>query len=85
MSGCDKYDNLASQLEKILKQLTEVTTLQLEIFRSKKPGEFMRVDKQLELLVGEKERTVGALREHAAEHKCQPNVFQEAGKPDQTR
>jgi hypothetical protein len=50
--------------------LVETVTLQLEIFRSKKLGGFMRVDQELELLVGEKERRIGALRQHAHEHNC---------------
>jgi hypothetical protein len=33
-------------------------------------GEFMRFDKELELLLGEKERRVGAMQQHAAEHRC---------------
>jgi hypothetical protein len=71
MSGCAEYDRLSSQLDEILKKLVDTTTLQLEIFRSRKPGDFMRVDKELELLVGEKERSIGAIRQHADEHKCQ--------------
>jgi hypothetical protein len=71
MSRCPEYDRLSSQLDEILKKLVDTTTLQLEIFRSRKPGDFMRVDKELELLVGEKERRVGAMRQHAHEHKCQ--------------
>ena len=55
----------------MLKKLAETTTLQLEIFRSNKPDGFMRVDKELELLVGEKERRIGALRQHVEEHQCQ--------------
>ena len=73
MSQCPEYDRLSSQVDEILKKLADTTTLQLEIFRSRKPGEFMRVDKELELLVGEKERRFGAMRQHADEHKCQRN------------
>ncbi len=82
MSACAKYDKLASELEEVLKELVEKATLQLEIFRSKKPGEFMRVDKQLELLLGEKERRVGALGEHVAEHTCQPHLFLQSAKSE---
>jgi hypothetical protein len=71
MSRCPEYDQLSSKLDDILKKLADTTTLQLEIFRSRKPGDFMRVDKELELLVGEKERSIGAIRQHADEHKCQ--------------
>jgi hypothetical protein len=31
----------------------------------------MRLDKELELLLGEKERRIGAMHQHAEEHKCQ--------------
>ena len=31
----------------------------------------MRLDKQLELTVGLKERSIGALRQHEKEHGCQ--------------
>jgi hypothetical protein len=71
VNRCPEYDRLSSQLDDVLKKLVETTSLQLEIFRSKRPGEFMRVDKQLELLVGEKERRVGALQQHVDEHECQ--------------
>jgi hypothetical protein len=71
MKQCPEYDRLSSQVEEMLQKLVDTVTLQLEIFRSKKPGEFMRVDKELELMVGEKERRIGALRQHADEHKCQ--------------
>jgi hypothetical protein len=59
-----------SQVDEILQKMVETVTLQLEIFRSKKLGGFMRVDQELELLVGEKERRIGALRQHAHEHNC---------------
>ena len=71
MNRCPQYERLSSQLEEMLKKLAETTTLQLEIFRSNKPDGFMRVDKELELLVGEKERRIGALRQHVEEHQCQ--------------
>jgi len=29
-----------------------------------------RIDRELELTVGEKERAIGALRQHLTEHKC---------------
>jgi hypothetical protein len=68
---CPEYEKLSSRVDEMLKKLVDTTSLQLEIFRSKKPGEFMRVDKELELLVGEKERRIGALRQHVDEHHCQ--------------
>ncbi len=71
MNRCPEYEHLVSELDEILKQLVDKAILQLEVFRSRKPGEFMRIDKELELLLGEKERRVGALQQHAREHACQ--------------
>jgi hypothetical protein len=71
MSDCAEYDKLASQVEEILKQVAETTAVQLEIFRASRPREFIHVDKELVLMVGEKERRIGAMRQHVAEHKCQ--------------
>lgn len=71
VSNCSEYESLASAVEQILKDLSEKTSLHLELFRSKQHQRFMRLDKELELLVGEKERAIGSLRQHAKEHKCQ--------------
>ena len=71
MSPCPEYDRLASQAEETLKRLAETATLQLEIFRSKSPPSSRVWTRNFELLVGEKERSIGALRQHAIEHKCQ--------------
>ena len=71
MNQCPQYERLFSHVEEMLKKLAETTSLHLEIFRSRKPGEFMRVDKELELMVGEKERRIGALQQHVDEHQCQ--------------
>jgi hypothetical protein len=71
VSRCPEYDRLASVVDQILKDISEKTTLHLELFRSKQHGKFMRLDKQLELLIGEKERAIGSLRQHALDHGCQ--------------
>ena len=70
-SKCAEYDRLRMQLEAVLEKLRELTTLQLEVFRARNQPEFIRLDKELELTVGEKERSVGALRQHASDHACQ--------------
>ena len=71
-SRCREHQALQIDLDKILAELVETTSVQLELFRSRKYPDFMNVDKQLELMVGKKERAVGALREHVRMHKCQP-------------
>ena len=69
-----EYDRLAADVDEVLAQLAATTTFQLEVFREKNPSDFTRLDKELELLMGEKERRIGAMRQHAGEHKCQQPV-----------
>jgi hypothetical protein len=71
-NNCPEYDRLETEVDENLSQLKELTTLQLEIFRSKNYNRFMRLDKELELAVGEKERSIGAFKEHVKQHQCQP-------------
>lgn len=68
---CEEYDRLQSDVEQVLADITQVTTLQMQLFRDHDIPRLTRVDKELELLVGRKERAFGALRQHAADHKCQ--------------
>jgi hypothetical protein len=39
VNQCREYEKLTSRVDEMLKKLAETTSLQLEIFRSKKPGE----------------------------------------------
>jgi hypothetical protein len=70
MPQCPELVRLQAAVENVLGNLAQVTTLQLEIFRSGKLDDWKRVDEQLELTVGEKERSIGALRRHIKEHNC---------------
>jgi hypothetical protein len=73
MDRCEEYERLESCVEQALAQLARVTTLQLELFRARNFPHVTRVDKELENMVGEKERAIGALRQHLKEHNCQGN------------
>ena len=57
-------------MNEVLNLLTELTKAQLDAFRSHNEAELMRLDKELELAFGRKERSFGALREHERQHKC---------------
>jgi hypothetical protein len=70
MATCPEYDRLHAQVENVLGNLAQVTTTLLELFRFKDLEGVHRLDKELELTVGEKERSLGALRQHIKEHKC---------------
>lgn len=74
MERCEDYNRLASEVETLLQKLREITTAQLAAFHARDSGTFTRLDKELEQLVGSKERAIGAMREHAKAHKCQSVV-----------
>jgi hypothetical protein len=65
---CDRCRELSQQVDKILEKLTQVTSSQLTEYRRQNMSRFMALDKELELIVGEKERSIGELREHRREH-----------------
>jgi len=70
MAECPEYERLHANVENVLGNLAQVATLLMELFRSKDLEGVRRLDKELELTVGEKERAIGALRQHVKEHKC---------------
>jgi hypothetical protein len=70
MDKCPEYNRLHAEVENVLGNLAQTTTLLLELFRSKDLNGVRRLDKELELTVGEKERCIGALRQHIKEHNC---------------
>ena len=67
---CEKYDQLAEDVERCLDQIAQTTTEQLQAFQSDDHATLMRLDKKLEQMMGSKERAIGALREHRKEHGC---------------
>ena len=70
MVKCPEHERLFAEGENILGNLAQVSTLLLELFRSRDFDGVRRLDKELEITVGEKERCLGALRQHIKEHKC---------------
>ena len=72
MVNCPEYEHLRGRVESVLCNLVQTTTLLLELFRSKDLTGVARLDRELENTVGEKERCIGALRQHVKEHNCSP-------------
>lgn len=72
MSQCAEYNRLHAEAENVLGNLAQVSTLLLELLRSNDLDGVQRLDKDLELTVGAKERCIGAIRQHMREHKCAP-------------
>ena len=69
---CEKHEELLNHAKGVLQRINEITAKQkVTVDDSGVSERFMRLDKELELAMGEKERFVGALREHDVEHGCQ--------------
>lgn len=69
---CEKHTELLADADSVLKKIHDLTVRQREVVEIDGVSvRFLLFDKQLELLMGEKERAVGALREHDIEHGCQ--------------
>jgi hypothetical protein len=65
---CSRCEELCAAADQILEKLNILTIDQLAAFRRRDDSTFMRLDKELELTIGLKERTIGASREHRREH-----------------
>jgi hypothetical protein len=69
---CGEFERLQKSVRDVLSKLTALTTDQLAAFERNDKELFTRLDKELEMTVGEKERCIGSLRQHVRDHKCQP-------------
>lgn len=65
---CKRCEELSADADQVLDRLVILTNDQLKAFRERDDSTFMRLDKELEVTVGLKERRIGALREHRREH-----------------
>ena len=70
VKDCPERSRLSAKVNEILQELVELTKTQHEAFTSRDDAVFMRLDKTLELTIGRKERSIGALRQHQQEHGC---------------
>jgi hypothetical protein len=66
---CTQCERLHGEVQDVLARITQLTTAQLSAFRSDDNAAFMRLDKELEIAMGAKERAIGALRQHEREHR----------------
>ena len=67
---CPEYAQLQAAVLEILEKIAAIATAQLRAFQDDNPTSFGALDKALETAVGEKERRIGAMRQHELDHKC---------------
>lgn len=71
VAKCTRHDELLEEAQKVLESIHELSAKQVETIEQGVSQRFLSMDRQLELAMGEKERAIGALREHDREHGCQ--------------
>jgi hypothetical protein len=69
-SSCQRNRELLGAVVKALERLATLSTEQKMARESGDTGRATDLDTELDLLFGEKERTIGAWQEHTREHGC---------------
>lgn len=82
-STCSEFDKLRSEVDATLHHLIELTTLLRQVFRDGDYKYLVDTIRSWKNAVGQKERAIGATRQHALEHKCQPAGFDFSKQSDQ--
>lgn len=67
---CKEHEELQAAVIEILQKVSAIVTEQLRAFQENDRPRFKALDEALELAVGEKERRIGAVRQHEADHGC---------------
>jgi hypothetical protein len=67
---CPVKERLERLVQHHLKELAGLANVEAEILKTADQARIIDVDKRIENLVGEKERSLGALKQHRAEHGC---------------
>lgn len=65
-----EHAQLQGAVLEALEKIAAIVTAQLHSFQEDNPASFAALDKALETAIGEKERRIGAMRQHEIDHKC---------------
>lgn len=67
---CAEREALQREAARNLQLLIELTKQQIDALTASDQARLLALDKNLEKVFGEKERSFGALRQHTKEHGC---------------
>lgn len=67
---CDARLQLEAHVRNILRELAVLAGEEADLIASGDQSRMDAVDQKLENVLGEKERAIGALKQHRAEHGC---------------
>jgi len=66
---CSDCAHLKEEISNILENISKATAEQVDAVRSGDQEKLMRLDKEVETMMGEKERNMGALLHHQRGHR----------------
>ena len=67
---CRRQQELIAETQHHLIRLSELARMQSEALQTGSENVVLELDRQVENALGEKERALGALREHRSQHGC---------------
>jgi len=67
---CERQQALIAKVQMHLTRLSDLAREEAGLIANPNSDRWIVVDKEIELELGEKERTLGALRQHREEHGC---------------
>jgi len=68
--SCPRKQQLIDEVQVLLQRLASLAHEETAAVGSGDDERMMQVDKEIETTIGEKERSMGALRAHRADHGC---------------
>jgi hypothetical protein len=67
---CARQQQLMDEAQSCLVRIADLARAEAEALTNGTENIAMEIDRQIEHAIGEKERAIGALREHRKEHGC---------------
>jgi hypothetical protein len=67
---CPRQQELIEEVQRHLARLAQLAHSESDALRKRHHNLWKEIDQQIEMEIGEKERCIGALNEHRAEHGC---------------
>ena len=67
---CARQQELNEEVQRHLKRIAELAHAEVDALQDRHTNLWLKLDKEIELEIGEKERCIGALNEHRREHGC---------------
>ena len=67
---CARQQQLIAEVQRHLARLTELAHEEAEALQVSGSEKWLTIDREIEFELGEKERTLGALKGHREEHGC---------------